>query len=419
MQSPGAYAPPRRRGGERVNSATRMMTSRRTLLMGLMGALACRCAAATSAESFEAFLAALWQDAAKLGISRATFDLGFAGVTPDPRVIAAMRFEPEYGKPFAAYLAGLVSPSRVATGMRKWGQWEPILHAVETRFGVDPAILVSIWGIESSFGEGEEHWDVFRSIATLAYARFQEPYFRDELLSALKILQAHHIARQQFLGSWAGAMGQPQFMPSSYLSYAVDFDGDGRADIWTSIPDVLASIANYLQKYGWHSGSPWGFEVVVPQGFDYRPSRGGFPYWKSLGFKRADDGPLPDSGDAILFFPSGAAGPAFLVTENFVVLKTFNNSDAYALAVGLLCDRLHGSGPVRTAWPANDFQPSRGERMAVQRKLAALGYRINDLNGHLDFDMRDDIKELQRKFGMTADGYPSRSFLDRIGVPAE
>ena len=366
-------------------------------------------------ETFDAFLTALWRDAQPQGISRTTFDAAFAGVTPDPRVIGARQREPEYGKPFAAYLAGLVSPSRIAIGQKKYAQWADTLRAVEQKFGVEPAILVSIWGIESSFGPGQEQWDVFRSIATLAYARFQAPFFRDELLSALRILQDGHIPRRQFLSSWAGAMGQPQFMPSSFLKYAVDFDGDGRPDIWTSVPDVLASIANYLQKFGWQPGLPWGFEVVVPPGFDYRASRGGFSYWTRQGFRRADGGRLPDAGDAILFFPSGASGPAFLITQNFIVLKRYNNSDAYALAVGLLSDRLRGLGPIRAAWPVNDFQPSRDERMALQRKLAALGYKVQDFSGHFDFDLRDDVKEMQRKFGMIADGYPSRAFLERIG----
>ena len=211
-------------------------------------------------------------------------------------------------------------------------------------------------------------------------------------------------------------MGQAQFMPSSYLSYAVDFDGDGRPDIWRSVPDVLASIANYLHKAGWRSGLPWGFEVNVPEKFDYRTSRGTFRQWADRGFTRADGAAFLNSGDAILFFPSGAAGPAFLVTGNFIVLKQFNNSDAYALAVGELSDRLRGLAPIRAPWPANDFQPSRGERMALQRRLADLGFKVADFNGHIDFDLHDDIRQMQRRFGMIADGYPSRALLERIGV---
>jgi membrane-bound lytic murein transglycosylase B len=373
-------------------------------------------ASAEPAESFDHFLARLRVDAAARGVTAATFNVALGGVTPDPAVMAAMRREPEYGKPIPAYLASLVSPTRIAAGQRKLTQWADTLRAVQQRFGVEPAILVSIWGIESGFGEAPGSWDVFRSLATLAAARFQHPLFRNELISALVILQQGKIPRGQLVGSWAGAMGQPQFLPSSYLRYAIDFDGDGRADIWTSAPDVLGSIANYLQKFGWRAGLPWGFEVVVPQKFDFRPSRGAFRQWAERGFHRADGGALPAEGAAILFFPSGASGPAFLVTDNFVVIKTFNNSDAYALAVGTLSDRLRGGAPIRAAWPADDYQPSRDTRIALQHRLAALGYKIDDFAGHLDFALRDAVREEQRRFGITADGYPSRSFLQRLGV---
>jgi len=391
------------------------MTARQVLLtLGFL--IASAAAHAESVNSFGAFLAALWPDATRAGITRQTFDTAFVGLRPDPAVIAAMRQEPEYGKPFAAYLAGLVSPSRIAVGTRKSAQWAVTLRAVQARFGVDQSIIVSIWGIESSFGDGEQRWDVFRSLATLAQARFQELLFRNELLSALRILQDGHIPRREFVGSWAGAMGQAQFLPSSYLKYAVDFDRDGRADIWRSVPDVLASIANYLQKSGWQPQQPWGFEVTVPPAFDYSVSRAPFAEWTRRGVRRTDAGTLPPAGSAILFFPSGAAGPAFLVTENFVVLKKFNNSDAYALAVAALADRLRGLPAFRGVWPLDDFQPSREQRAALQRKLAALGYKVADFDGHLDFELRDAVRDLQRKYGMIPDGHPSRDFLDRIGV---
>lgn len=366
--------------------------------------------------AFAVFATALWPEAAARGITRQTFDAALAGVTPDPAVLGAMRREPEYGKPIGAYLGGLVSPGRVAQGIQKSAQWAETLRAIEQRFGVDGSILVSIWGIESSFGNGAQRWDVFRSVATLAYAGFQPPLFHDELLSAMTILQGGRVQRQQFVGSWAGAMGQPQFLPSSYLAYAVDFDGDGTADIWNSVPDVLASIANYLAKFGWRRGLPWGFEVLVPANFDYRSSRGSFAQWSQRGVARLNGGRFPAAGDAILFFPSGAPGPAFLVTENFVTLKKYNNSDAYALAVAGLSERLRGQSGFRSAWPVNDYQPSRGERIALQRKLAELGFKVADLTGHLDFDQRDAVRVLQGRLGMVTDGYPGRDFLTRIGL---
>jgi len=374
--------------------------------------------AAGAVNSFAAFVDGLWPDAAKLGIARPTFDSALGGLTPDGAVLASMRREPEYGKPIGAYLAGLVSPGRIDGGLRKSAQWDATLRAARESYGVDPAILVSVWGIESSFGAGSQPWDVFRSLATLAQARFQHPLFRDELLSALRILQDGRVARREFVGSWAGAMGQPQFLPSSYLKYAVDFDGDGKPDIWHSVPDTLGSIANYLAKSGWQSGLPWGFEVSIPAAFDHRVSRASFADWFRHGLRRADGGLLPASGNAILFWPSGAGGPAFLVTDNFVVLKRYNNSDAYALAVALLSDRLQGHAPFRAAWPLDDFQPSRDQRIALQRRLAELGYKVADFEGHLDFDMRDAVRDLQRRYGLVPDGHPGRAFLAHLGVAA-
>jgi lytic murein transglycosylase len=395
---------------------TRLILGALALCLALSDARAA--GSAESGGSFAGFLQELWPDANAQGITRQTFDTAFDGILPDPRVLAATKRQPEYGKPFGAYVNSMVSKNRIGAGQRKLAQWAETLRAVETKFGVDAAIIVSIWGIESSFGEARDRWDVIRSLATLAEARFQHPYFRGELLNALKILQQGHVGRRELLGSWAGAMGQTQFMPSSFFSYAVDFNGDGRRDIWTNVPDVLGSIANYLQKSGWQTGLPWGFEVVVPRGYDFASSRGSFGAWTARGFKRVDGAALPSQGEAILFFPSGSAGPAFLVTSNFVVIKRFNNSDAYALAVAHLADRMRGRPAIRALWPADDFQPSRDERIALQRKLAQLGYEMRNFTGHFDFNLRDAVRDLQRKYGMVPDGYPSRALLQRIGVRA-
>ena len=318
------------------------------------------------------FLYALWTDAHKRDITRATFDRAFAGFTPDPRVIAATHREPEYGKPVGDYVNAVASRARIAEGAAKAAQWARVLDAIEQRYGAERWIVLALWGIESSYGAESDRWDVIRSLATLAQARYRDPYFRNELLIALRILQEGHIARERMLGSWAGAMGQPQFMPSSFYRYAVDFTADGRKDIWTSVPDVLASIANYLARSGWQRGQPWGYEVALPRGFDYRRSRASFADWTQLGVVRADGGGLPDAGEGFLLFPSGAAGPAFLVTTNFNVIKTYNNSDVYALGVGHLADRMHGGAPFRAAWPKDDPQLSRDARMALQHKLADL-----------------------------------------------
>lgn len=363
---------------------------------------------------FQRFVEALWPDARAAGITRPVFDAAFAGVALDRRVIARIERQPEYGKPIKAYIDDVASPARIETGRRKAAEWMPTLAAVEQKFGVDRTILLGIWGIESSYGGEKPKWDVIRSLATMALVSDRAPYFRGELLNALQMLQQNAIPRNSMLGSWEGAMGQPQFMPSTYRKYAVDFSGDGRRDIWTSVPDVLGSMANYLREQGWVAGLPWGFEVVVPQGFDYRRSRAPFAEWEKLGIKRADGGKLPSTADAIMYFPSGASGPAFLVTANFVVIKTYNNSDVYALAVSHLGDRIRGGGPIRAAWPVNDLQLSRLQRIALQKKLAGLGYKVDDFEAHIDFDLRDSIRDVQGKLGMVPDGNPTPELLRRL-----
>jgi hypothetical protein len=205
-------------------------------------------------------------------------------------------------------------------------------------------------------------------------------------------------------------------MPSNFVDYAIDFSGDGKPDIWANVPDVLGSTGNYLHKGGWIHGLPWGFEVVVPNDFDMMLSRGSFAEWHARRVQRADGKPFPDSGNGILFWPAGARGPAFIVTDNYAVLKEYNNSDAYAIAVGHLADRLAGGGPIRAHWPADDRPLSRDARIALQKKLAALGYKVNDFEGHVDFDLRDNIRAEQKRLGLTPDGNPTALLLNKLGV---
>jgi len=365
---------------------------------------------------FAAFVRDLWPDAQARGITRANFDLAFRGLTPDQRVIAAIQRQPEYGRPVGVYVNGIASAANIANGRRKAQEWSQTLDAVEKRFGVDRWVILAIWGMETSYGAAKDKWDVFRSLGTLAYIRFRHPYFRNETLVALKIMQDGHIARSAMVSSWAGAMGQTQFMPSNFVDYAIDFSGDGKVDIWNNVPDVLGSTGNYLNRQKWKFGLPWGFEVLVPSGFDYRKSRAPFSEWTRLGVHRADGAAFPAAGDGILFFPSGAQGPGFIVTENFAVLKEYNNSDAYAIAVGHLADRIRGAGPFRTPWPKDDVQLPRDARIALQKKLAALGYKVNEFEAHIDFDLRDNIRAEQVKFGMVPDGHPTPALLDRLGI---
>jgi lytic murein transglycosylase len=367
-------------------------------------------------QDFRGFLQELWRDAQAQGVTRATFDMAFRGIEPDPRVMPITRRQPEFGKPFGDYLAAFTTLSRINGGVAKAAELSATFDSIEGRFGVPREIILAIWGVETSYGRVASNWDAIRSLATLAHARFRHPYFRDELIVALKILQDGHVGRDRMKSSWAGAMGQTQFMPSNFLAYAVDQSGDGRRDIWTSIPDILASTGNYLRKSGWTPGLPWGFEVTLPRAFDHRQSRGSFAEWQARGVRRTDRSALPTGGDAILFFPTGASGPAFLITDNFVVIKRYNNSDAYALAVGHLGDRIRGQGAIRTAWPADDRQFTREERIALQRAVAARGYKVRNFTGHFDFDLRDHIRELQAQFGMVADGHPTAALLQRLGA---
>jgi len=388
----------------------------RKLAVLVVAVVALAAPARAQQQSFAAFIVALWPDAQAKGITRATFDLALNGVIPDPRVIAATKRQPEYGKPVGAYVNDIASRSRIANGLRKAKEWAAAFDAVEKKFGVERWVLLALWGIETDYGAEKDHWDVFRSLGTLGYIGYRHPYFRNELLVAMRVMQDNHFARDKMVSSWAGAMGQTQFMPSNVVDYAIDFSGDGKSDLWSNVLDVLASTANYLSKEHWQRGLPWGFEVTVPKGFDYRISRTSFAEWAKLGVRRADGKPFPPSGPGFLFFPSGAKGPAFIATENYAVLKEYNNSDAYAIAVGHLADRMNGGPPIKAAWPADDHPISRDARIALQKKLAALGYKVNDFEGHIDFDLRDNIRAVQVKLGMLPDGNPTAEFLQRLGV---
>jgi membrane-bound lytic murein transglycosylase B len=368
--------------------------------------------------SFATFASELWPDAQAKGVTRTTFDLALKGVTPDQRVIAATQRQPEYGKPVGDYVNAIVSNRRIADAQLKAREWAKTFDDVEKKFQVERWVLLALWGMESDFGTEKDRWDVFRSLATLAYVKYRHPYFRNELIVAMLIMQNNHFTRDKMVSSWAGAMGQSQFMPSNFVDYAVDFSGDGRIDIWSNVPDVLGSTANYLHKWKWNPALPWGFEVSVPNGFDYMRSRATFADWQKLGVRRADGKPFPPAGQGILFFPSGANGPGFIVTENFDVLKEYNNSDAYAIAVGHLADRIHGGGLIKTAWPKDDRQLSRDARIALQKKLSELGYKVNDFEGHIDFDLRDNIREEQKKSGMLPDGTATPVLLEKLGIKA-
>lgn len=308
---------------------------------------------------------ALRLEAAAHGVRPGLVDEVFSGMTADPAVAALTRRQPEFATPLGTYLASRITPGRVAAGQVLLRRWRAQLRGIEQRFGVPAGLLVAVWGLETNYGAAAGSKDVFRSMATVAALDVRPDLYRAELLAALGLLQSGEVSRGQLVGSWAGAMGQPQFMPSSFAAYAVDGDGDGRRDIWTDVPDALASIANFIKQKGWQAGRPWGFEVRLPVGFDPARSRAGFADWAARGVVRTDGGALPAEGDAVLFFPAGAEGPAFLVTSNYEVIKSYNFSDAYVLAVATLADRLDGRSPFAVPRPlarhsADDAGGARG-----------------------------------------------------------
>src|SRR3954453_1922199 len=309
---------------------------------------------ASASADFAHFVTSLWPQAHARGVSRATFDAAFSGVTPDPDVIERTHKQAEFVKPVGDYLATAVSAKRIEKGQEKAREWKEILEKVDRMYGVDPYVVLGVWGMETNFGGYVGDKYVIRALATLAYARYRVDYFKKELLSALQVLQAGHVQVKDMQGSWAGAMGQTQFMPSSFNHYAVDFDGDGHKDIWTNVPDALASTANYLKKHGWIAGETWGYEVVLPAGSEASGCASHYPpfaHWAAQGVSRVDGEAMPREGTAALLRPAGASGPAFLVTRNFKVIKTYNNSTAYALGVALLGDRIAGWPALKASWP--------------------------------------------------------------------
>jgi len=366
--------------------------------------------------SFRAFLDRLWPVARARGVTRETFLVAMSNVTPDQDVVDLTKKQSEFVKPIWEYLASATSSNRLERGSKMAGVNQSTLDAIEQRYGVERSVILGVWGMETNFGGYTGGKDILRSLATLASVGYRGTYFRDELIGALLILQQRHVARADFKGSWAGAMGQTQFMPSSFQRFAVDFDGDGKKDIWTNVPDALASTANYLKQNGWQAGLPWGFEVTIPHGFDYRLRRLAFGEWVSQGVRRADGQSMLGSGEASLFFPAGADGPAFLVTSNFDVIKRYNNSDAYALGVAMLGDRIYGAGPVRASWPVNDPILGLQQRVELQESLTRLGYDVGEANGRIGSLTRAAIRDFQEKRGLRPDGYAGRRVLEALRV---
>ncbi|MGC2125251.1 MAG: lytic murein transglycosylase [Xanthobacteraceae bacterium] len=384
----------------------------------LMTADAIRAAAA----DFGNCIAGLWPDAARRGITRANFDRFTAGLTPDLSIMDKLDAQPEFTKAPWDYLDLLVSDDRIARGRELVAQYAPTFAAVERAYGVDRYIVAAIWGVESNYGTLGGNRPVLRSTATLACVGRRRDFFREQFLSTLEILQRGDVPPDRLVGSWAGAFGPTQFMPTSFERYAVDFDGDGHRDVVDSIPDVIASTANNLKTDGWVSGETWGYEVALPQHFDYLLADGSrhmtLRQWQGLGVRRADAKAFPHPEErAFLLLPAGARGPAFLMLKNFSVIMKYNPAEAYALAIGHLADRMRGGGPFVQAWPRDERVLTLDERYQMQQLLARRGFRIGETDGLIGPQTRLAIRDFQASVGQIPDGFASSDVLDRLRQP--
>jgi membrane-bound lytic murein transglycosylase B len=373
----------------------------------------------TRADDFQAWVERFWPTAKAAGITRQTYELAFKGMTPDPKVVEAANFQPEYVKPIGEYIDRVVSDKRVETGKTKLVENKALLDAIEKRYGVDRNIIVAIWGVESNFGTQPGDMNVIRSLATLIYTGTKAKFAKPQLIMALKILQHGDVSLQAMNGSWAGAMGHTQFIPTTYQSYAVDYDGDGKRDIWNDVPDALASTASYLKVSGWHPGESWGYEVSLPKGFNpakvSETTSKSLAEWSKLGIVRANGAAYPRPGDkATLFAPAGTIGPGFLVLNNFRSILHYNVAKSYALAVGHLSDRLRGDGPFIHSWPTDETHLSLDQRMELQRLLVAKGLMTGDPDGVIGPATLEALKTYQRANRLPVDGFPSQTLLEML-----
>jgi len=392
------------------------------LACGLAASAFVLAAPAHADSGFQRWISSFYSTAARAGISRSTYNAAFSGVTePDRDVLEKAQYQPEFTQKIWDYLDSRVNPWTVSNGRAMQNRYASTLSAIERRYGVDRSVLLAIWSMESSYGAALKDPDrlhyVPQALATLAYGdRTRARYARSQLVAALKILQNHDISPRQMTGSWAGAMGQTQFIPTSYLIFAVDADGNGKRDIWGSVPDTLASAANLLRRNGWAAGKTWGYEAVLPNGgARYEGRTKTLREWSALGFRRPDGKAFPRPSErAELKMPGGANGPVFLMTRNFFVIKHYNSSDSYALAVGLLADRIAGYGGVDQNWPRPAGSLNVDQKFEIQTRLKALGYYDGDVDGNLGSGSKAAIAAFQAQKGLKATGEPSHTVLQAL-----
>ncbi|MBY6140067.1 lytic murein transglycosylase [Leisingera daeponensis] len=374
---------------------------------------------AAAEVSFKDWIAAFKDRAGAQGISTPVLDSAFDSVSYDAEVIRRDRNQSEFTKTIWEYLDSAASDLRVKNGKAALRNQQARLDQIEAKYGVEKEILVAIWGLESSFGTFRGKMDVIRSLATLAFDGRRGAFFEGQLVAALKILQAGDVAARKMTGSWAGAMGHTQFIPTSYLDYAVDFTGDGKRDIWSDNPaDALASTAAYLKQFGWVKGQPWGVEVTLPKGFDYtladRNIEKSPSDWAALGIKGLDGRAVKDHGPASILLPAGSEGAAFMIFQNFAVLERYNTADAYVIGVGHLADRITGGAPIKANWPRGDRALTLSEREEMQERLTSVGFDTDGIDGKIGPKTIGAVRAFQVANGLTPDGYASLHLLQRL-----
>ena len=369
---------------------------------------------------FQSCLANLRSQAIAKGVSGSSYDRYTQNLSPDYSVIERLNYQPEFSTPIWDYLSGLVDDERVQLGQQKLVQHREVLNRVAAAYGVPAETVVAVWGVESNFGAISGRYPLLQALGTLSCEGRRQSYFRGEFFTTMRLLQRGDVTESQLKGSWAGAFGHTQFMPSTYDELAVDFDGDGRRDLVSSIPDALASTANFLKRRGWQTGQPWGFEVNVPAGMSLsgegRRNKKSLSSWVNRGLTRADgsaliQGNLSGSSQAGLMAPAGANGPVFLVFRNFDAIYSYNAAESYALAIAHLSDRLMGQSAFRTAWPTDDAGTSRAERREIQRFLLNRGYDIGDVDGLIGDKTRQAIRQEQIRLGLSPTGRAGQQIL--------
>ncbi len=375
--------------------------------------------AAPAQANFPACIANLKSAAINAGISRAVVSQALDIAAPDEKVLRLSKVQPEFKTPIWDYLGFLVDEQRVADGQAQMRRYDSVLRAAERQFGVDRHVIAAVWGVETDFGR--EAGDNFlpHALATLVCeGGRRQDFWRGELFAALKLVDRGDLQLNKLYGSWAGAFGQTQFIPTTYQRLAVDFDGDGRRDLVSSVPDALGSTANYLKRAGWKTGEPWLVEVKVPAGYKGptgRRNKAGIAEWSSRGVVRADGRPLSGAGQAGLLLPAGVNGPGFLVFRNFDAIYSYNQAESYALAISHLADRLAGYPPLRTPWPTDDPGLTRAQRLELQKLLLARGYNIGTADGKIGPVTRDAIKDVERQVGMPETGRAGTKVYRALG----